>query len=226
MIIISGLICGLIVYSISGKIIIALLSSLIGLVTPTIWYKWYIKNQKTLITSQMEQASETMAAVLKSNGSMITAIEKAAYEAKEPLKKELMSTAMELRLGIGSSEAFISLAKRVNLPEMLMLNIGIELQQKGMAINTANMLLQVQKNIRQRQLLQQDIRTITAENRIAGIIVGIIPFAVVAIMRQLSPEFMEPLLNTTAGLTVFTICTLVIIGGIFWVMSMANMENK
>lgn len=226
LVIISGSICGLIVYSITGNNIIAFVSSFVGFIAPSIWYRWYIKNQNTLITQHMEQAAETMAAVLKSNGSMITAIEKAANEAKEPLKKELIKTDMELRLGVSSTDAFINLAKRVNLPEMLMLSIGIELQQKGMAINTAILLLEMQKNIRLRQLLQQEINTITAENRMAGWIVGSIPFVTIALMRQFSPEFTAPLLNTTAGLIIFAVCSLIILGGIYWVMSMANMDNN
>jgi len=222
---VSGSMCGIIAYSITGKGILAFIYSFAGFIAPNVWYRWHKKNQETIITQQMEQAAETMASVLKSGGSMIAALDKAASETKDPLKKELVHTVAELRLGVSSTEAFLNLAKRVKLPEMLMLSMGIELQQKGMAINTANMLLQMQKNIRGRQLLQQEISSITAENKMSGWIVGSIPFITVALMRQFSPEFTDPLLNTPVGMTIFTICTFIILGGIYWIMSMANMGN-
>ena len=225
LIVVSGIVCGSIAYAVTGLILVSLISSFTGLITPNIWYRWYKKNQESLIMQQMEQASETMASVIKSGGSMIAALEKAASESKEPLKKELIKASMELRLGVSTTEVFIHLAKRVALPEMLILSIGLELQQKGMPINTANMLLQIQKNIRQRQLLIQEIKTITTENKMAGWIVAAIPFLSIAMMRQFSPEFTDPLFKTVTGMSIFLTCTLIIIGGIYWVMKMTDMKE-
>ena len=161
-----------------------------------------------------------MAAVLNSSGSIITALEKAGNEVGNPVKREIMKTASEIRLGKSTTDAFTDLAKRIKIPEMLILSMGVDLQNKGMAINLPSMLLQVQRNIRYRQLFEQDINTITAENKMSAFIVAAVPFVVIALMRQIAPDFISPLFETTAGLTVFVICTLAIFAGIYWILNM------
>lgn len=220
MILCGGVTTSIVAYTIIGKWWVSVIAFITGFTIPKIWYEWHLKSQAKLVSSQMEQAVEIMAAVLNSSGSIITALEKAGNEVGNPVKREIMKTASEIRLGKSTTDAFTDLAKRIKIPEMLILSMGVDLQNKGMAINLPSMLLQVQRNIRYRQLFEQDINTITAENKMSAFIVAAVPFVVIALMRQIAPDFISPLFETTAGLTVFVICTLAIFAGIYWILNM------
>lgn len=221
----GGLSVGVLVYAIVGNILLSVLFSLVGLIFPRFWYKWYAKNQDKLISGQMEKAAETMAAVLKTENNIVAALERAAFDCAEPLKSKLNKTAQEIRLGIPTNIAFESLAKNINVPEMIIISVGIELQQQGMAINMASMLEQVQKNIRNRQSLKDELNVITAENKMAGWIVAAIPFATLALIRMSNPAFVAPLFNTTIGLGIFFVCVSIIAVGLYWLLQIAEMKE-
>lgn len=221
----GGLSTGVLAYAIVGNIYLSAVSSLLGLLFPKLWYNWYSKGQDKLASQQMEKAAETMAAVLKTENNIVAALERAALDSDEPLKSKLIKTAQEIRLGIQTNIAFDSLAKSVDVPEMMIISTGIELQQQGMAINMASMLEQVQKNIRNRQALRDELNVMTTENRMAGWIVAAIPFVTLAVMRQASPEFIAPLFNTPVGLSIFIGCVAIIATGLYWLLQIAEMKD-
>lgn len=218
----GGVTAGLIAYTIVGRWIIAGFAALAGLIVPRLWYGWHMKSQSRLVSSQMEQAAEIMASILRSGGSIVQALERAGHDVGDPVRKELTYAASEIRLGKSVSEVFTGLAERIKIPEMLILNIGVDLQSTGMAINLPSMLMQVQKNIRDRMLAEQDINTITAENKMAAYVVAAIVFCVVGMMRLVAPSFIAPLFNTTLGLIGFSICSVVIFIGLYWINNMVD----
>lgn len=221
----GGLSIGVLAYAVIGSLYLAGFFSLLGFLFPKLWYKWHANNQDKLISKQMEKAAETMAAVLKTENNIVAALERAALDCEDPLKPKLIKAAQEIRLGIQMNIAFDTLAKSVNVPEMMIISIGIELQQQGMAINMASMLDQVQKNIRNREALKDELSVMTTENKMAGWIVAVIPLATLAMIRQADPEFVAPLFNTTVGLSVFTLCVSTIAAGLYWLLQIAEMKE-
>ena len=225
MVIAGGLSTGVLAYAIVGNAYISALSSLLGFIFPKLWYTWYSKGQEKLASKQMEKAAETMAAVLKTENNIVAALERAAFDCDEPLKSKLTKTAQEIRLGIQTNIAFDNLAKSVDVPEMMIISIGIELQQQGMAINMASTLEQVQKNSRSRQALRDELNVMTTENKMSGWIVSAIPFVTLAMIRKVSPEFIAPLFNTPVGLSVFIGCVAIIAVGLYWLLQIAEMKD-
>lgn len=225
LIISGGLTTGVLVYAVVGNLIMAFISSFAGFFFPGVWFKWYTKNQEKLVSGQFEKAAEIMAAVIKTENNMVAALERAASDNSEPLRSKLNKTAKEISLGIPPNKAFESLARSVNVPEILIISVGIDLQQKGMAINMSSMLEQVQKNIRNRQALRDELNVMTTENKIAGWVVAAIPFATLALFRLINPEFVAPLFNTTVGLAIFAFCFIVIALGLYWLLQIAEMKE-
>jgi Flp pilus assembly protein TadB len=221
----GGFSTGILAYAIVGNIYISVFTSFAGLIFPKIWYKWYTKNQGNLISRQMEKAAEIMAAVLKTENNIVSALERAALDCSEPLKSKLSKASQEIRLGIPMTVTFESLAKSIDIPEMVCISVGIEMQQQGMAINMASMLEQVQKNIRNRQALKDELNVLTAENKMAGWIVAAIPFITLALIRQANPEFIAPLFSTPVGIGIFIVCTSLIIVGLYWLLQIAEMKD-
>ncbi|MHB1418661.1 MAG: type II secretion system F family protein [Bacillota bacterium] len=226
LILIGGTVVGGVTYTIVGIWWLALIASLLGLMVPRLWINWQKAGRHKHMASQMEQAMETMSAVLRSGGGLPAALERAARDIVAPLSSELAQTAAEIKLGKSSAEAFHRLADRINLPEMAMLSLAVELQQTGMAVNIANVFGQIQENIRGGQALSEEVSAITAENRLAGWIVAAVPFGVLGLIRQMAPEFVAPLFNTPLGLVIFGVSTAAIIGGIIWIMRMSSVADS
>lgn len=227
LLIIAGMVtAGFVVYTVVGIVWLALAASLAGLLAPRLWSAWQERSKAKLISSEMEQAVEIMAAVLGSGGGMPAALEKAALEVGDPLGKELSRASAEIRVvTVSTAVVFERLAKRVKLPEMAMLSMAVQLQQTGMAVNMVAVLSQIQDNIRGRRALEEEVSAITAENRLAGWIVAAVPFVTLGIMRQMAPDFVAPLFGTTPGLILFVFSCAVIVAGLVWINRMAAADN-
>lgn len=213
-----------VLFIVTGLVSASLLGLAVGFIVPKLIANNYHKNQRKLTTMQLEQAAEVMSSVLRSGSGIVDALTRAAKEIGNPLSDELVSTANEIRLGVPSSVAFENLSRRVGYDELRILSMAINLQQEGMAVNLSLLLSQIQENIRYKIAFQRDVNVITAENRMAGWIVAVLPFATLAITRLMMPDIIAPLFNTTIGLAVFGISVVVIGIGVFWMLKIAEIE--
>ncbi|WP_459195626.1 type II secretion system F family protein [Wukongibacter baidiensis] len=225
LIIIGGIGIGVITYVVVGVWWIALLSFAGGFFIPKWWYEWHLESNKRAMQKQMEQACEIMATVLKTGSGLTEALEKAAVKTGEPLKTELIKTATQIRIGVPMSSAFMEFTQTVNLPEMTVLSISIELKEKGMGIDLANLFLQLQNDIRNKMQTQKEITSKTNALKFSGYLVATMPFLTVAIMRLFSPEFIDPMFTNPIGIIIFIICCGIIILGTRWMLNLASLKD-
>lgn len=225
LIVLGGVVIGIITYIVVGVLWIAFLSFIGGFLIPSWWYKWHLNSNKRVMLKQMEQASEIIAAVIKTGSSLPEAFERAAKEVKEPLRSELVKTATQIRIGVQASNAFLEFSNRVNIPEMSVVSIAIDLQETGMAINIPNLFNQLQADIRYKMQFKKSVESITSEIRLAGVIVSVVPFATLTLMRLFAPEFVSPLFDNIIGLSIFGLCVSLILFGVKWMFNIAKLEE-
>src|SRR5690606_22022325 len=94
-----------------------LVAAFSGYIFPKVWASWQLNNNVKVLNNQLEQAAETMAMVIRSGGSMMSAIDKATLEIENPLKKEMEKASYELKLGKPEADVLRDLSERVKLPE-------------------------------------------------------------------------------------------------------------
>lgn len=224
LIILGGIAIGVTVYVIIGVWWIALLSFLGGFLFPKWWYEWHQNSKQSLILKQMEIATEIMGSVLNTGSSLPEALERASIEVKEPLRAELVRTATQIRVGVSSSVAFMELTQRLNISEMSVISIAIDLQETGMAINIPKLFMQLQGDIRNKIQFTKELQSTTAEIKMAGYIVAVMPFAVISIVRIFAPDFISPMFSNPLGLFVFCVSSGIILCGLKWMLNMAKLE--
>jgi len=213
-------------FAVTGSILVSLLLAIFGgYIFPRTWLSLQLHNNVRILNSQLEQAAETMSMVIRTGGSIISAIDKATLEIENPFKRELEKTSYELKLGKPEAEALQDLAERVKLPELEMLAVASQLQREGMSINMATILNNIQNNIRIRQSLEEETKSLTAENRMAVWIVAAMPFVMLSIMRILAPDLTYFLFNTFAGVVFTIISFIVILIGVVWALKIAQMNT-
>jgi Flp pilus assembly protein TadB len=100
------------------------------------------------------------------------------------------------------------------------------LKKEGLVINTTNVMSDIQHSIRERQAYTEEVRVMTTENRLAVWIVSIIPFVLIAIMRNLMPGFRETLFENALGIAFSFLMFTTIIGGVAWALNIADVEKE
>ena len=78
--------------------------------------------------------------------------------------------------------------------------------------------------MRQRNRLRGEIKALTAEGRISALVLGLMPVALFAFLYITNPDYLEPLLNSTAGWVAIGIgVALMMIGG-YWLSKIVDIE--
>lgn len=222
LVILSAVLFAGLAIAVTGSLVGGLIGAAIGLLMPKAWSDRKKKSQSKTLGAQVEQAAEAMSIILKSGGGIPEALEKVARDVRNPLRRELEQALSEIKLGVPDSDVFQRLAERLNVAEVDMLGIASTLRKEGMAVNMANVLRQIQVNIRARQAFQEEVMAITAENRLAVWVVACVPFFTIAVMQFFAPEFVAPLFTTSIGMFALAISFVFIIAGIIWSLRVAS----
>lgn len=150
--------------------------------------------------AQICDALTIMANSLRSGFSFLQSMDMVRKELPDPVKKEFTRTLKEINLGTPTEEALENLAKRVN-SEDLDLVITAVLIQRQVGGNLSEVLDNIAETIRDRIRIKREIRTLTAQGRISGLIIGLLPLILGGFMMVVKPSYIMQLFSSRAGLT-------------------------
>lgn len=187
------------VYSISRNIYFPILFFVI------IWNmpKWYIhlkKNEKVkLFDSELNEGIMIISNSLKAGYSFLQAVSVVCEETRDPFSKEFKKMLKEMSLGISEKDALINLLKRVQSDNLKLVVTAI-LIQKDTGGNLSEILDNIGETIREREKIKNELKTLTAQGKLSGIIVTFLPLFLGAIIYILNKEYMMLLFKTKIGL--------------------------
>jgi tight adherence protein B len=104
----------------------------------------------------------------------------------------------EQNFGLPIREALLNLAKRVPVPDLQFL-VTAMLVQKETGGNLAEVLDKAGAVIRERSRLLGQLRIYTAQGRLTGWILGLLPFIVFGLMNFLNPGYARALIDDPTG---------------------------
>ncbi|MBN2008854.1 type II secretion system F family protein [candidate division KSB1 bacterium] len=211
----SMLIAGLLGFLLTSSIIIAILFATGGYFLP----KFYIRRQQTSrinkFNEQLVPAVDLMANSLKSGFSLPQAFEMITKEMGPPISQEFAMVLKENRLGISLDEALANFQKRVKSDELELVITATNIARETGG-NLAEIFARIAKTIRDRDEMQGKIKSLTAEGKMQGIFVGVLPFLLGIILTIIDPEMMQPMWTTPLGYVFVGLAVvLVAMGGFF-----------
>jgi tight adherence protein B len=147
----------------------------------------------------LPDALDLIVGALRAGHSLISAIGVVAREAPEPIKREFRICFDEQNFGVEFRIAMLNLAARVPIQDLRIVVTAI-LIQKDSGGNLAEVLEKVAHVVRERYQLQRQIRVHTAQGRITGWILTVLPLVLGVGMYLLNPEFMSLLWTRPFGI--------------------------
>ena len=147
---------------------------------------------------QLPDALTMMKNSLQAGYTLNKAMQVIAEEMEAPVGEEFRDTVEEMRLGVPLSQAMNNLRRRVenNNLDIFITAVLIQFEVGG---SLTELLENVSETIRERFRMEGEVKSLTAEGRISGIVVGVLPIALVAIISVMQPDYLEPLLTTETG---------------------------
>ena len=142
----------------------------------------------------LDMLNRALRAGLALNG----ALQVVADEAPDPVAKEFRVLFEENRLGLDMKEALKKLAGRVDSTELRLFVTAVILQRETGG-NLTEILERAAAIIRDRFRILGDIRTLTAQARLSGLILTVLPIVMAAIVYVIAPEYLKGLVGDPIG---------------------------
>ncbi len=146
----------------------------------------------------LPDAIDLMGRALRAGHAVTAAIEMVARECADPVGMEFRRVFEEQNFGLPLREALLHLAKRVPVADLQFL-VTAMLVQKETGGNLAEVLDKAGAVIRERSRLLGQLRIYTAQGRMTGWILGLLPFIVFGLMNILNPGYARIMLDDPMG---------------------------
>ena len=159
-----------------------------GLVGPMMFVRIHQNRRRAKFVRQLADALMLLTNSLRSGYGFLKGLELVAKEMGDPISKELSRMLREVNLGASVDDALLNLGRRVNSQDMDIV-IGAYLVQKDVGGNLTEIMEKVAETIRERLRIQGDVRVLTTQGKLSGIIVGLMPFAVFLFLLMSAPDY-------------------------------------
>jgi tight adherence protein B len=179
-------------------LLLTILGTVAGFMAPALFVKRRKGSRRKAINGQIVEMLEMVSNSLRSGFAFVQAIELAAKQLGPPMKDELEILLSDMSLGARSEDALRGLAERTDSVDVELLVTTI-LVQRTSGGNLAEVLDNAAKTIRERERLQGDIRALTAQQRMTGVILSLYPIVLGALIFVISPGLVSVLWEEEGG---------------------------
>ncbi len=157
-----------------------------------------IKKRLETINEQLGDALDMMASSLRAGYSFNQAMETVGKEMPKPISGEFRSVVKETAYGLSMDDSLDKMLVRVPLEDLELAVTAVKIQRQ-IGGNLAEILDNISGTIRQRIQLKGEVRALTAQGRLSGIIASAAPIFLAVSMYLNSPENIKLLFTDSFG---------------------------
>ena len=132
------------------------------------------KERIKLFDSQLNEGITIISNSLKAGYSFLQAVAVVSDETSDPFSKEFKKLLKEMSLGISEEDALKNLLSRVDSEDLRLIMNAI-LIQKDIGGNLSEILDNISETIRERQKIKNELKTLTAQGKLSGLILMLMP---------------------------------------------------
>jgi tight adherence protein B len=162
------------------------------------WLSFHRQRRIDAFNNVLADSIDIMGRALRAGHSMTAAIGIVAEQAPEPVKTEFGEVFKKQNYGLPLRDALMQLLDRVPSQDLRVLITGI-LVQKDTGGNLAEILDHTVFVIRERIRIQGEIRVHTAQGRLTGWILCLLPIIMLILINMTSPGYSRVLFETPMG---------------------------
>jgi tight adherence protein B len=203
--------------------VIMIAAALVGYNLPKFYMNHRRKQRVEKLNAQLPEALTMISNSLKAGFGLLQALNGAADQLAHPISTEFSRTIHEMNVGSGAEEALQALAERSDSYDLDIVVTAI-LVQRTVGGNLGEILDNVADTMRERIRIRGEIQTLTAQQKLTGIVIGLLPLGVGALFSVMSPGYIDPLFTTLLGRVMLTVAVILEIVGIMVIQRILNIE--
>jgi tight adherence protein B len=175
-----------------GSPLVWLLGAFIGFMLPRFWLNRRKNGRLNAFNKQLPDTITLIANALRAGSSFLQAIELVVRESRPPISTEFSRVIREVNLGLPFEQALENMVRRVRSDDLELMATAISIQHQ-VGGNLAEILDSIAYTIRERVRIKGEIRTLTAQQRLSGYVVGFLPIGLAGFLFIAAPGFMDPM---------------------------------
>ncbi len=193
----GGYIVGL---AVTGRILPGLLTMAVAGPLPYFYVVLRKGQRMQAFAHEFPDALDLLVSALRAGLSFSAAMQMVSEESPEPIRSEFGVTVEEQALGLDFREALVNLTRRVDSLDLRFFATAVILQRETGG-NLAEILENTARLIRDRFRVLGDIQTFTAQGRLTGAILVLLPLAMALYTYAINPDYFKPMLESGGGRT-------------------------
>jgi tight adherence protein B len=202
-----------------------------GSLIPSFYLKIAAGRRLSAFDNQLSDTLNLWVNALRSGYSVLQAMEAIATELPPPVSVEFERVVQEVRLGLSVSQALGNMLRRLPSEDLDLVVTAVNIQRE-VGGNLAEVLDTISFTIRERVRIKGEIKTLTAQGRMSGIIISLLPIALAFALLGINPEYMSALwinaqpmvLNIPCGWIAIASGLILMAIGIYIIMRIVDIE--
>jgi tight adherence protein B len=177
------------------------------------------------LSEQLPDALDMMSRSLRAGHALGSAFKLVATEMPSPVSVEFGRAFEEQNLGVSFERAVAQMTRRAPSNGDLKIFAVSVVIQKETGGNLVEILEKISETIRARYRFYGKLRGLTAEGRVSGIVLGVLPVLTGAALSVINPKYLSALVTTQMmgrGILMYAIISWLI--GLLWLRQMGKVE--
>ena len=202
---------------------IALIFGVIGYIVPRFYLTRRANARTRRFVDQLPDALSLMANSLRSGFGLLQVIQDLSRELASPMSDELAAVAHEMSLGGDLEVALSHLQTRVRSYDLDLIVTAMMVQRK-VGGNLSEVLDSIAHTIRERVRILGEVRALTAEVRLSGNILTLLPVITALAISILSPGYLLPLVTTNPGRIMTIVASIIMVVSFYMLRKLGTIE--
>jgi tight adherence protein B len=172
---------------------------------------------------QLPDNLQVISSAMRAGHTFMGALAVVVEDAPEPSRRELGRALADEQLGMPLADALGQVSSRMSSRDFEHVTLVATLQ-RDTGGNTAEVLDLVTETIRDRLDLRRLVRALTAQGRLAGGILSVLPIGLLAAVSLINPHYVRPLFHRPAGIAFLIVAGIMMLSGAMIIRRIVDIE--
>ena len=172
---------------------------------------------------QLVDALVAMGNALRAGHTLPAALELIAREMENPMGQEMRLVVQEMRVGVPMETALQHLHDRMRVEDLDILITSI-LISREVGGNLAEIFDNIADTIRERHRIDGKIASLTAQGKLQGGIIALLPVVITIFLHAWDPRFMQPMFQSWVGRGLLALVVVMLLVGAYTIYRIVSIK--
>jgi tight adherence protein B len=210
-------------FMLGSNIIFSIILLVFGLLIPPLYVNKKRAKRVELFEQQLIDAISIMSSCLKAGLTFQQALVSISAEMPNPISEEFGRVVKELKLGSSIETSLTRLSEKIGSQNFMMIVSAILIQRQTGG-NLSEILTNISGTIKERFKIKNEIKVLTATARTSGLVVGLMPVAIILVFLLFNPDYVTIFFESNLGIAMVVIAIVMEIIGYLVIRKIVNIK--